>query len=160
MSGAADGGAINAAWAASGLLIMALGIALWRDSKAPGRITAGAVLLAGAASAAIALWFPMDPPGVTTSVAQRGHNVLVGVAAVAFAAALLAAARATKASPAYRRLTWTALGAMLAGGAGAAMSAAFGWPLIGLFERVTQAGYQGWLLVTAVTGLSRGSRQG
>jgi hypothetical membrane protein len=155
MSGAADGWAVNGAWTVTGVLIMVLGLALWRDRSGPGRVVAVALWLAGAASAAIALWFPMDPPGAPMSPAQAGHNLLVGVAAVAFAIALLAAARSTAAAPAYRRLTWAALAAMLLGGAGAALAQANGWHLIGGFERLTQGGYHGWVLLTAVTGLSQ-----
>ena len=154
MSGAADAGPINAAWAATGLLVMVLGVALWRDRTGPGRVTASALLVAGAASAAIAIWFPMDPPGVPMSAAQGGHNLLVGVAAIAFAAAMLASTRSAAVSPACRRLTWVALGAMLLGGAGAALAHAQGWALIGAFERVTQGGYHAWLLMTAATGLA------
>jgi hypothetical membrane protein len=154
MSGAADASAINEAWTATGLLIMVLGLALWRDRAGPGRITAAAVLAAGAASAAIAFWFPMDPPGVPVSTAQLGHNGLVAVAAIAFGAALLASARSAAASPAYRRLTWVALGAMVLGGAGAALAAAVGWNWIGAFERVTQGGYHAWLLTTGAIGLA------
>lgn len=155
MSGAADGWAVNGAWAITGVLIMVLGLALWRDRSGPGRMAAVAVWLAGATSAAIALWFPMDPPGVPMSPAQSGHNLLVGVAAVAFGIALLTSALSPAAAPAYRRLTWAALTAMLLGGAGAALSHANGWHWIGGFERLTQGGYHGWILLTAFTGLSR-----
>lgn len=114
--------------------------------------------MAGAVSAAIALWFPMDPPGVPMSVAQAGHNILVAVAALAFAAALLASTRGASAT--YRRLTWLALAAMLLGGAGAALAHAQGWAWIGGFERITQAGYHGWLLMTGGLGLSGDWRRG
>lgn len=154
MSGAADAWAINGAWAATGLLVMVLGLTLWRDRTGPGRVAAAALLVAGAASAAIALWFPMDPPGVPISAAQDGHNILVAVAALAFAAAMLASARAAVVPLVFRRLTWAALGAMVLGGAGAALAHALGWAWIGAFERITQGGYHGWLLMTAATGLS------
>ncbi len=157
MSGAADAWAVNGAWAATGLLVMVLGLALWGDRTAPRRVAGGALLVAGAVSAAIALWFPMDPPGVPMSVAQAGHNILVAVAALAFAAALLASTRG--ASAAYRRVTWLAVAAMLLGGAGAALAHAQGWASIGGFERLTQAGYHGWLLMTGVLGLSGGWRR-
>ncbi len=158
MSGAPDAWAINAAWTVTGLLVMILGLALWRDRSGPGRFAAGALLAAGAASAAIALWFPMDPPGVPMSRAQGGHNILVMVAALAFAAAMVGSARAPAAPPAYRRLTWLALVAMVLGGAGAALSAALGLDAIGAFERLTQGGYQAWLLMTGAVGWRRGWR--
>ncbi len=159
MSGAADAAAINGAWAVTGLLVMALGLAFWRDSRSPGRLAGSALLVAGAASAAIAIWFPMDPPGVPMSTAQAGHNGLVVVTALAFAAALLSAARSAAAPFAYRRLTWAALAAMASGGAGAALAHALGWDCVGGFERITQGGYHGWLLATGATGLSMGWRQ-
>lgn len=155
MAGAPDGHLVNAAWAATGVLIMLLGAGLWGDRAGPGRLTAGLVLLAGAVSAAIAIWFPMDPPGVPLSGSQRGHSILVAVAGVAFALALVTSARHASVPPWYRTITWVALFAMIAGGVGAALSAALGWPLVGLFERVTQGGYQGWVLMTGVTGLAR-----
>lgn len=155
MSGAADGWAINAAWAVTGLLVMGLGAALWRDQSGPGRLTGAALLVAGAASAAIAVGFPMDPPGVQMSTAQAGHNVLVVVSAVAFAAAMLFCVRHPAAPLAYRRLTWAALAAMGLGGVGAALAHSLEWPWIGAFERVTQSGYHGWLLVTGALGLSQ-----
>jgi len=151
-SGAANAMAINRAWTATGLLVLALGIAMWRDGR--GRAAAGAVMLAGAASAAIALWCPMDPPGLPMSLAQLGHTVLVAATAVALATAILTTALSAATAPACRRLSWMALAAMLGGGTGAALSAAFGWPLIGLFERITQTGYHGWLLMIAATGLA------
>ncbi|MDP2764616.1 MAG: DUF998 domain-containing protein [Brevundimonas sp.] len=154
MSGAVDAWAINGAWATTGLLIMVLGLALWRDRTGPGRIAASALLVAGAASAAIALSFPMDPPGVPMSAAQVGHNILVVVAAIAFAAALLASARSAAAPPAYRRLTWAALGAMALGGGGAALTHSLDLDWIGGFERITQGGYHVWLLTTGVIGLA------
>lgn len=43
---------------------------------------------------------------------------------------------------------------MLLGGAGAALTHARGCGWIGGFERRTQAGYHGWLLMTGVLGLS------
>ncbi|MBU1176712.1 MAG: DUF998 domain-containing protein [Alphaproteobacteria bacterium] len=156
MSGADGSGLVNAAWTATGLLIICLGVALWRDRQGPGRVVAVAILIAGATSAAISTWCPMDPPGVPMSGAQLGHNILVGVAAFAFAAALLAAALSRRVSATFRLLTWLALFAMVAGGAGAAISQSLGWNLVGAFERVTQAGYHAWLLITAGTGLWRG----
>jgi hypothetical protein len=155
MSGAAGSGAVNAAWAISGLLIALLGTALWIDRSGPGRPAAAAVLIAGLCSSAIALWCPMDPPGVPMSNAQLGHNILVAVSGLAFAAALVLSARAPAAPPAYRRFTWLALAAMVVGGLGAALSGALGWNLVGLFERVTQSGYHSWIVVTALTGLTR-----
>ena len=154
MSGAADARAVNGAWAVTGLLVMALGLALWRDRRGPGRVAGGAVLVAGAASAAIALWFPMDPPGVPMSIAQGGHNGLVVVAALAFATALVASARSPVAPSVYRQLSWAALAAMALGGVGAALSHSLGWHWIGGFERITQAGYHGWLLATGAIGMA------
>lgn len=155
MSGAADAGVINGLWALTGLLIMILGVGLWLDRAGPGRWTAAWVLLAGAGSAAIAIWFPMDPPGAPLSRTQVGHNGLVAVAGLAFALALITSARAAALSRAYRRFSWIALAAMVAGGVGAALSGAMDWPLIGLFERVTQGGYHSWLLVMAAMGFNR-----
>lgn len=154
MSGAADAGTVNAAWTVTGLLVMALGLALWRDRRGPGRLAGGAVLAAGAASAAIALWFPMDPPGAPMSIAQGGHNGLVVLAALAFAMALLASGRSPAAPAVYRQLSWAALAAMGLGGAGAALSHSLGWDWIGGFERITQAGYHGWLLATGAVGMA------
>lgn len=152
MSGADGSFMVNTAWSATGVLIMVLGVALLRDRNGPGRFVAGAILLAGAASAAISLWFPMDPPGVPMSNAQLGHNILVGMAAFAFAAALLATALRSRMSRNFRSLTWLALAAMIAGGAGAAASQALGWDLVGAFERPTQSGYHGWILMIAAIG--------
>lgn len=160
MAGAPGADLINGLWAVVGVLIMALGLALWLDRRGPGRWAAGWLIGAGASSAAIALWFPMDPPGVPASREQIGHNVLVAVAALAFALAVIASARSAVMPCAYRVFAWVALAAMVAGGAGAALSGALGWPLIGLFERVTQGGYQSWVLVTAILGLwSQAGRQ-
>ena len=159
MSGSEGADLVNAAWTVTGLLIMVLGLALWRDRQGPGRVVAVAILIAGAASAAISTWFPMDPPGVPMSGAQLGHNILVGVAALAFAIALLAAALSSAMSRLYRFLTWLALFSMIAGGAGAAVSQAQGWNLIGAFERVTQAGYHCWVLMTAAMGFWRWGRK-
>lgn len=155
MSGAPGSGAVNSAWAISGLLISLLGAALWIDRSGPGRPTAAAVLIAGLCSAAIAIWCPMDPPGVPMSNAQLGHNILVAVSGLAFATALVLSARAPAAMPGYRTFTWLALTAMVSGGFGAALSGAAGWNLVGLFERVTQSGYQSWIVATALTGLTR-----
>ncbi|MBC7280518.1 DUF998 domain-containing protein [Hoeflea sp.] len=154
MAGAADAGMINALWVVSGLLIILLGAGFWLDQAGPGRWTATWVMLAGAGSAAIAFWFPMDPPGAPLSRSQIGHNALVAVAGLSFALALITAAYAAAPPRAFRRFSWIALAAMVAGGAGAALSAAMGWPLVGLFERVTQAGYHSWLLVTAILGVT------
>jgi len=156
MSGAPGAALINWLWAVVGVLIMILGLALWYDRTGPGRWTAGWLIVAGASSSAIALWFPMDPPGVPASREQIGHNVLVVVAALAFALTLISSARSATMSRPYRAFAWVALAVMVAGGAGAALSGALGWPLIGLFERVTQGGYQSWVFVTAFLGL--GSR--
>lgn len=152
MSGAADAGLINGLWALTGLLIMVLAGALWTDTKGPGRSTAAWLFIAGAGSAAIAIWFPMDPPGVPVSRAGIGHIVLVVISGIAFALALITAARSATMPRAYRRFTWIALAAMVAGGVGAALAGALGWPLLGFFERVTQSGYHAWLLVTAISG--------
>lgn len=154
MRGAQDAGLVNAAWAVTGVLIVALGIALWIDQKGPGRVSAALVIVAGAVSAAIAVWFPMDPPGVEMSGSQLGHNVLVAVAAFAFAFALIASARSAAVPDWYRWSTWIALAALIAGGVGAALSGAMDWSLIGFFERTTQTGYQAWVLMTAMTGLN------
>lgn len=158
MAGAADASAINRAWTVSGVLLLVLGLAIWLDRTGPGRMVAGAIVVAGAVSAAIAQWFPMDPPGVPMSFQQAGHNVLVAVAALAFAAAMLAAARSPNVRPGFRNLTWVALAAMVAGAAGAASAHALGLPLLGGFERLTQAGYQVWLLLVAALGLARAWR--
>jgi len=155
MSGAPGSGAVNAAWALSGVLIAQLGAALWIDRSGPGRPTATAVLVAGLCSAAIAIWCPMDPPGVPMSKSQLGHNILVAVSGLAFATALLLSARAPAATRGYRTFTWIALAAMVTGGFGAALSGALGWNLVGLFERVTQSGYQSWIVVTALAGFTR-----
>lgn len=152
MSGAPGAAAVNAAWVLSGLLIAVLGLALWTDRSGPGRGVAAAILVAGTGSAAIALAFPMDPPGMPMSDQQLGHNILVAVSGLAFAGALVLAGWRSARMPRYRLLTWAALALMLAGGAGAALAAAMGWPLIGLFERVTQSGYHGWLVLTAWIG--------
>lgn len=159
MTGGPEAAWVNAAWAVSGGLIAALGLALWLDRTGPGRGVATAVFVAGLGSAAIALWFPMDPPGTApASAAQLGHNVLVAVCGLAFAAALVLAARAQHMPLTYRRLCWLGLAAMLAGGVGAALSGALGWGLVGLFERLTQTGYHGWIVVTAWAGLCRRDR--
>lgn len=155
MAGAADGPLVAVAWAATGVLILSLGVGLWLDRQGPGRGTAVLIMLAGAASAAIAVGFPMDPPGEPASWRQRGHEALVAVAGIAFVLALLTAARSAAVPPWYRRMSWIALAAMIAGAAGAALSLAAGRPTIGLFERVTQGGYHVWLLITAALGLLR-----
>lgn len=154
MSGAAEASPVNAAWAVTGVLVALLGVGLWLDRAGPGRVTAALVMLAGAASAAIALWFPMDPPGVPTSSSQVGHGILVAVAGLAFAAALVVSARSAAAPRWYRRGTWAGFAALIAGGVGAALAGAMGWSLVGLFERTTQAGYHAWLLMTAAAGLT------
>lgn len=152
MTGARDCVMVNAAWALTGVLIMVLGLAVWRDDSGLGKPAAASLMFAGAGSAAIALWFPMDPPGVLMTTAQLGHNILVAVSALVFATALVLGALSRAAPLAYRLLTWAGLAAMFAGGAGAALSNAYGWDLVGAFERITQAGYHLWLLLTAAVG--------
>jgi len=153
MTGAPDGPMVNGAWALVGLLIMVLALAIWRDEKGPGRLSATSLLVAGAASAAIALWFPMDAPGVAMSTAQIGHNILVAVSALAFAAAIVISSLSPAATLSHCIVSYAGLAAMIAGAAGAALSSLYGWPLIGAFERVTQAGYHVWLLATVVRGM-------
>lgn len=156
-SGAPHMAAVNIGWIVAGLLIAALGMAVMLDAASPGRRAGLALLLAGMGSAAIAAWFPTDPPGVQMSGVMLGHVVLVAVSGLAYAAAIVLTGLAPV-RPGLRRLSWVALAVMLAGGIGAMAAGWAGWPLLGLFERVTQSGYQFWLLAIAAAGLAGGWR--
>lgn len=146
---------VAALWTLSGLAIAGLGGAMIRDPAGPGRLTGALILAAGLCSALIALAFPMDPPGVPMSGAMIGHLVLVAVSGLAYLSAMVLVARNGALRPGLRRAARIGIALMLGGGIGAMATGALGWPVTGLCERITQAGYLGVLILLAMAGLRR-----
>ena len=145
---------VNLAVALTGLLHVALGIALLRDPEGPGRMAARLIIGIGLLCMICALGFPMDAPGGQATAVGAGHIALVGLSALI---TLTAAVRcALRARTAIERVAsgWSAA-IMVTGGVFAGLSTTFGLSLAGLGEVVTQSTVQLWLGGLALAAFQR-----
>jgi len=141
---------IEAGFGLYNLLLMAFASAGWALADAAWRrvfvtlmVTAGAGLL---------MWpFAMDLPGAPMSAVGVAHLGLAGVASLSTIAAVSMSIRNWHRLGDHRMQCFSSvcLVVIALSGVAAAAGAALSWPLVGLLERLTIGGFQGWLIVTA-----------
>jgi hypothetical protein len=99
------------------------------------------------------MWpFAMDPMGTPATPAGVIHMVLAGISSLATMAAMLFTALAwgtTRIGRAPAALSAATLAIVCFSGLLAAAAAAGGWPLLGLFERITIGSFMVWQLAMA-----------
>jgi len=142
---------VSAAFVLYNLLVLAFGAGLWlsfRDHPRALRVAALMVILSGLGGLVIELT-PMDPIGDPVTALGMAHLVIAAVilfstiAAMAFA---IAGWRNSSEAQGAAIATTAILVVVLIAGALAALAAAQGMPLLGLYQRVTIGGYLVWLL--------------
>lgn len=105
--------------------------------------------------------FPMDPIGSPATATGLTHLVIAGMMSVTSMACLLCFALAWRrqvAGGARSVYAFLSLAVVFVSGGIAAISAANGWPLMGLFERLTIGTYLAWMMVLAIDLLGPGIR--
>ena len=119
------------------------------------RISAAMIGTSGVLGVAMA-WFPQDAVGTPMTPTGIGHLVIAALMSVTSMAAVLADMLAWRALD-RRRAVFSArcLAVIFLSGAVAAVEAAQGWPLVGLFERITIGTYLLWIMATALRFLRR-----
>jgi len=143
---------VSLAFVAYNLLLVAFGAGLaLRERPWPLRLAAAMILVNGLAGLAIELT-PMDPIGAPATVAGAAHLVLAGLLVLTCMAAMAAAAFGwwRQSRRAAVLVSVLLLAVMLVAGALAAMAAAAGWPLLGLYQRLTIAAYLVWVFGLAL----------
>jgi hypothetical protein len=149
-TGMPHGAQVATGFALYNLLVLgfAAGLRLWPR-------VALALAVTGLAGLVLAL-VPMDAAGAPMSPAGILHIILAAISSLASMATMLLAALALNATGHRRaaRLTGLALALVFVSGGIAAMATANGWPLAGLYERLTIGSYLAWLLALALSLLS------
>lgn len=141
---------IEAGFGLYNLLLIAFAVAGWTLAHGPWRrvfvtlmVTAGAGLL---------MWpFAMDMPGTPVSAGGLVHLGLAGIASLSTIVAVWFSIvnwhRAGQRR--MQRFSSVCLVVIALSGVAAGATAAVGWPIVGLLERLTIGGFQFWLVVTA-----------
>lgn len=142
--------AMVAMYALGGISI-SLGRRLWLWSYGSVLVTAIAGLL---------MWgFPQDPIGTPLTSGGTVHIALAGIASLATMAAICLALFAWR-HAGNRSMMWfaaTCLAIVFASGLVTALAVSGGWPLSGLFERITIGAFEIWMLVSAARIYGRAS---
>jgi len=97
--------------------------------------------------------FPMDPIGAPVTLPGGIHIALAGLASIASMIAIGMSALALRAAPSARKyagLALLALAVVFITGLVAASAAVAGWPLMGLFERITIGAFLVWMTALAL----------
>jgi hypothetical membrane protein len=137
-----------------GLIGLARGARLW-----PLRAGGGLLVVNGALGVVWTAWFPMDPRGAAPTVTGTWHLVLAGITSAMTVLIMLLCGIGFGHLPRLmplRSFSFTMAMVVLLSAPLAAVSAAQGWPTLGLMERLTIGGVEVWLLVTAVWTMRHG----
>jgi len=150
---------ISAAFVLYNLLLLAFGAGLllsFRNEPIALRIAALMVLQSGVYGIVIEA-FPMDPMGAPATFAGIAHIVVAALLLFSTIAAMVYAVIGWLDLPEARGAALGTIGLLaivLVFGALAALAATQGWPLLGLYQRITIGGYLVWLVAVAAALLS------
>lgn len=164
-AGASGAAPVAALFALSALLSGLFALALLRRYSGRDRAmhAAGLVLVANAVMAVLlATVFPQDPIGAPMTGPGVAHIVLVALSALCILAAIvLSARRLPRLEAGFDRFfaySMATVAVMAFGGLMTPLVVAQGRPLLGLAERITQAGYLQWFVVAPLL-LARACRK-
>ena len=98
--------------------------------------------------------YPMDPMGAEMTSDGKMHLVIVTASALAAILSVFLSARgwmATSDGRTMARMSYTVLSVVLLTGFGSIFVAVWGWPGIGIWQRVNTGAFSVWQIATAIT---------
>ncbi len=152
-------GAPNAFWIGVGFAVSAIlcgmfgwGVLRHSSGTEAALVTSGWLLLAYSVLALLpGTVFPMDPFGAQMTLPGLLHIIFIAAAALVLFALIFVGGRALRhRNPWFPAYSWCSIGAMVAGGLISALAAAYGFPILGAAERLTQTAYLLWIAVFAL----------